>query len=546
MGENSGGNKMSERGIKKFGEQFARVNRSASLGSEEYSTAEINKINFDPNKKRFTDQIRTYSGKNNKDKDITLTNTDENPNIPGAVNNYEQFFKPRNSVSRTPPEQRKTGTTEKKAENIEDKTSGKRLGEKISPGTENQSKKPCDRLNFEDSVYQGNTREASQIYPKSPTQVNKHTNHICMETLLVGIFGSLNKMQTVTNKEDQEMVRAAANDIHKNLTLITYKIGQLEQEKMALEHNLQLHEIHRKIPLDTKTPTSNKQKPALNKRTYATAVQKTASQEVNTPDEQLEETWKTPKTSKKLETVIRIDNITDPKQTIQQLKKEISSNNVDGGFKNIRHLTSGAIVIESCNETQQKKLKAALENKNNIKVKESQNINPMFMITGILRGYQEADFIHELVRLNSEIEAEFPSINICEELKVITKKQCRNPAKENWILEAQPAIAKWFLKKQTIYFDLMKVYVQEHLNLALCFNCAGFGHVAKYCRETLCCHKCGANDHWGKDCTATHLKCPNCIKMKYKAEESQHSARDVKCPVYQKKLTNYKNQINYS
>jgi len=43
------------------------------------------------------------------------------------------------------------------------------------------------------------------------------------------------------------------------------------------------------------------------------------------------------------------------------------------------------------------------------------------------------------------------------------------------------------------------------------------------------------------------LKCIiNCIKMQYKAEESQHPARDINCPVYQRRLKNYRGQINYS
>lgn len=202
--------------------------------------------------------------------------------------------------------------------------------------------------------------------------------------------------------------------------------------------------------------------------------------------------------------------------------------------------------MESCNEAQQKKLKSTLQDKPNIKIKETQNLNPMFTISGILKGYSDAEFIDELLRLNSEIEIDLPTRNIHREIKVVAKKSCRNITKENWILEAPPEIAKWFLKKQTIYFDLMKVYVQEHFNIAMCFNCAGFGHVAKYCTDKLCCHKCGASDHEGKNCNEPKLKCPNCIKMRYKEEDSQHSARDVNCPVYQKRFKNYKSQINYS
>ena len=59
-------------------------------------------------------------------------------------------------------------------------------------------------------------------------------------------------------------------------------------------------------------------------------------------------------------------------------------------------------------------------------------------------------------------------------ISFIAKKQCRNLNKENWILQAPPEISKWFLKKEKVNFDLVKVYVQEHFNLANCFQCSGF------------------------------------------------------------------------
>lgn len=103
-------------------------------------------------------------------------------------------------------------------------------------------------------------------------------------------------------------------------------------------------------------------------------------------------------------------------------------------------MISGAIVFESRNESQPKKL----ENKNNIKLKETEVTNPMFMITGILKGYSETEFVRfEFIRMNNEIQIELNIPNINAEIKVIAKRPCR---KENWILQAQPAIAKWFLK----------------------------------------------------------------------------------------------------
>nr|CAI5831225.1 unnamed protein product [Callosobruchus analis] len=127
------------------------------------------------------------------------------------------------------------------------------------------------------------------------------------------------------------------------------------------------------------------------------------------------------------------------------------------------------------------------------------------------------------MRLNSEIRKEI-SCTIEENIKVIAKKQCRNPTKENWILQAKPDIAKWFLKKQLVNFDLLMVHVEEHINLAVCFKCCGFGHVAKYCKQDECCHRC-AGCHSAKECKEESLKCVNCQKMKY--TDIAHSARDI-------------------
>lgn len=48
-------------------------------------------------------------------------------------------------------------------------------------------------------------------------------------------------------------------------------------------------------------------------------------------------------------------------------------------------------------------------------------------------------------------------------------------------------------------FDLVKVHVAEHLNLAFSFSCSEFTHVAKRCNRLTCTYKCGghhsANDY---------------------------------------------------
>lgn len=534
MSENSSGDKAADEKAEKVKEQFHGKPRAFSLGSINISTAEINRIILGSEEKNTTDK-KSNSGKHGQNNVNTTAddNINQRTKIPGRFDKWETdnrqagksqpddpnyVFKPQNSVARTPPPNHA---------NTED--TNKRHRSPSSQVEENKNKKIC-----EESDWHKDINTSNQGPPLKDTEAQESPT---MEKLLTETFCSLDQIQNLANlhMNEQETVKYATNLIHKNLTFLTYKIGQLEQDNLKLQYQLQLNQLVSTNSTAHKEPHNIFPAP----RTYATVTQKPLAASN-------EDKWTTPKAAKKLETMIRIDNISDAKETIKQLKKEISATDTDGGFKNIRHLKSGAIVIESCSETQQEKLKVVLENKNNINIREIQSFNPMFMVTGILKGYSDDEFIGEMVRLNNEIENEFPQNDIIKEIKVVGKKNCRNPSKENWILQARPAIAKWFLKRQTINFDLMKVYIQEHLNLAQCFNCAGFGHVAKYCRESACCHKCGATGHQGKECTSGELKCPNCIKMKYKPEESRHSARDTSCPVYQKRLTNYKNQINYT
>lgn len=562
MGENSSGANRSRAAKEKIIEQFSQKTRSFSLGDQkqEISIDEINKIilgsgNINSNQQRNTDKDNNpKEAKNSKPiipaKEVRIDKIQGDlKKNEGDSNEYywqeevfqdtEVAFQPRRTVQRTPPP--KNDNIEK-MNNTREEVTGKRQRAETSPGNENEKKRPCEGRRCHNADEKSTNENVSSSNKVTETEKKENQKNIDIENLLLEIFTSLETIQQITNQENQVVLRDATFLIQKNLALVTCKVGQLQQEKMALEHKIQMgcQAPGEQISMVFREEQF-KRMPYL--RTYANVAQKPAAE----PSKENEtKTWTTPKTLKKLETVISMENISDPKETMRQFKRQMANSDLEGGVKNIKHLKSGAIVVESFNEAQQKKIKETLGNKENIKIKETSNVKPMFLITGILKGYSNADFIEELIRLNSEIEVEFPNIDIYKAIKVIAKRNCRNPTKENWILEAPPCIAKWFLKKETVVFDLMKVYVQEHFNLAICFNCAGFGHVAKYCKELQCCHKCSANNHTGNECTAADLKCPNCCKMKYKEEDSKHSARDTNCPIYQKRIINYKNQVNYS
>lgn len=220
----------------------------------------------------------------------------------------------------------------------------------------------------------------------------------------------------------------------------------------------------------------------------------------------------------------------------------MKNKDIGGALKNIRPIKDGGIIIESHSKEQQEKLTKALVNNDNIKIKEIGRHKPRFMVTGIERGYEEKEFLSELIQQNPEVLNAAPEDEFTKMI-VVAKKMCRNPLKENWIIEAPANIVKWFLKRQIINFDLVATYVQEYLPLAMCFKCCGFGHVAKYCVKEDICFKC-SKKHSAKTCEETEYQCVNCFLMRY--TETKHNARDWDCPVYKKKLERTRQYVSYN
>ena len=156
---------------------------------------------------------------------------------------------------------------------------------------------------------------------------------------------------------------------------MAYKIGKLEPENSLLK---QLQAQHKGQANHTA-------------RTYASALTGNLIRSTprNIQHSNINEPFKTPPNTNKIETLVRISNINDPKETIKKLKEDLINKDTEGGFKAVRTIKSGAVIIESHNNTQHKKLKEALAKKTDVTLKHLQKTEPMFMVTGIEGGYKE-------------------------------------------------------------------------------------------------------------------------------------------------------------
>nr|CAI5818963.1 unnamed protein product [Callosobruchus analis] len=174
--------------------------------------------------------------------------------------------------------------------------------------------------------------------------------------------------------------------------------------------------------------------------------------------------------------VININEEKDPKMVMKEIKKSLNKENVHENVKRVIPLQKGGILMECYSAEQQQRMKGVLE-KNNFNLKEKKNTDPMLMFTGIERGFSPEEFITELLEQNPDIKLTFGE-NVSSKIRFVAKRPCRNDRKENIVLQLHPDIFKWIIKRDNISFDLTKIYVQEYYNIAMCYKCCNYGHVA--------------------------------------------------------------------
>ncbi|KAJ8945526.1 hypothetical protein NQ318_020371, partial [Aromia moschata] len=172
-----------------------------------------------------------------------------------------------------------------------------------------------------------------------------------------------------------------------------------------------------------------------------------------------------------------------------------------GHQKGVRLIRGGRVCIEARDDEQLARLEREINNREGMNCRRVRNSDPMVIISGVNEGIEEGEFIREIIRGNEELTGTGE-----DEIKIIRKIKCRNPWKNNWVLQTR-----------------------EYLGLAMCFRCCRFGHIAKYCRENDICYRCGKG-HDSRECRETGERCINCLRMFGKAGE--HNARDTTCPAF--------------
>lgn len=115
------------------------------------------------------------------------------------------------------------------------------------------------------------------------------------------------------------------------------------------------------------------------------------------------------------------------------------------------------------------------------------------------------------------------------------------------VLETDPGTHCALLQLTKIKIGWSRCPVFNHLGILRCYNCLGYNHFAKDCKQDKACSACSGN-HAHKDCDSQVQKCINCERLKRSRKmniDSGHSAFDRACPVYTRLVKTLSGRVKY-
>lgn len=109
-------------------------------------------------------------------------------------------------------------------------------------------------------------------------------------------------------------------------------------------------------------------------------------------------------------------------------------------------------------------------------------INPIIKITEAPKDIKEEELLFSMISVNEDLNEQFGA-RIRNELKLKGTRTHWNPNKANLFVRGPADIIKYMLKQKYVYLDLVRLYVEEHLNIIVCYKCCRCGHSGKYSTE---------------------------------------------------------------
>ena len=232
------------------------------------------------------------------------------------------------------------------------------------------------------------------------------------------------------------------------------------------------------------------------------------------------------------------------KVTLESIQQTIDPVAEDIGVNHVKQLRNGGVVI-GCNK---KEDITKLHNISTQKLGEDYTIrksglrNPMIKIVGLSESYNEESLKRCITRQNSTLK------DLINTWKLVICKKMKK--KYMAIVEVDPKSFLEFIKLKTVLIHWDECRIFEHFGIIRCYNCGGYNHTAKYCKEgTKICLNCDSREHVEIECEKGETSCINCIRANKNLKldlDINHSRFDPKCEVLKKQVQRAQAKTKYN
>lgn len=229
--------------------------------------------------------------------------------------------------------------------------------------------------------------------------------------------------------------------------------------------------------------------------------------------------------------------------SLNEFKNKVKPGELGPGITKVKETNNGKVILNCVNEDYLTKIKSNLEKcvGKSCKVLVPNKLLPRIKIKNInnLNNLNNEELCEHISKLN-EFSAE-------DHFRIVKKIELSK--KFDIIAEMSASLFKKVMSVGYVFVGWQKSHVTESFNVTRCFKCSRFGHLANTCKSSkYICPICGS-DHKLEDCNNKgNLNCVNCVNhnTRFKTNiETNHSARNVHCPIYIRQVEVLKSRTNY-
>ncbi|XP_046673231.1 uncharacterized protein LOC124362614 [Homalodisca vitripennis] len=234
----------------------------------------------------------------------------------------------------------------------------------------------------------------------------------------------------------------------------------------------------------------------------------------------------------------------------RKLKELVKPSEIGLKVRRLRMIRNGVIIESESEEGVENLLKSDALKSAGMTVEKPTKKNPMVMVYDINPALSNEAVKAEIYKRNmhrSEIEEEDFNTEFTVKHKYQEKTERRNEVKRNhMVAEYSVRVRNWLRRKGRVYIEWESCRIKDYVDLARCYKCQRFVHVAKFCtNDKPSCSHC-AKEHVFKDCKNTkkeEARCANCSRED--RLDARHPASWRGCPAYEKAVKRYNEQIDY-